>query len=100
MQWSSTDQFGNLNVATSEATTMEELRPDLASLIEELQMRAPGSIKITVDIDDTELNGPDPENVSHILQAPKLACFHSDQSPEEIRAAIADLAGGIEVQLA
>lgn len=100
MQWSSTDQFGNLNVATSDATTFEELRPDLASLIEELQLRTQGPIRITVDIDYTELNGPDPENVSHILQAPNLACFHSDQSPEEIRAAIAELADGVEVQLA
>jgi hypothetical protein len=109
MQWSPTDQFGNLNVATSEAASPAELRPDLASLIEELHARAGGPFVVTIDMDYTEINGPDPERVSHILQVPNLASFHTDQSPEEIRGEIASAVAEIcaeqgiaaaEVQLA
>lgn len=92
MQWAATDQFGNLNIGESDAKTLDDLRPHIASLVEEVHARAGGAFVLTVDLDYTEINGPDPERVSHILRAPDLECFHSDQSPEEILAGIRGLA--------
>lgn len=88
MQWSATDQFGNLYIGESDATDLEQLRPHLASLLEELKERASGPVVISIDMDYTEISGPTPDHVSHILRAPNLSCFHSDQSPEEIRAEV------------
>lgn len=90
MQWSATDQFGNLNTADSDAATMEAFLPHLASLIEELQARAGNDFEVSVDLDYCELAGPTADHVSHILRAPNLPCFHSDMSPEEVRAQIAE----------
>jgi len=89
MEWQATDQFGNLYVYESEAKTLDDLRPELASMVEELCARTPGPIRITIDIDYAELNGPDPEQVSHVLRVPNLASFHSDDSPQNIREGIA-----------
>jgi hypothetical protein len=98
MQWSATDQFGNLNTADSDATTVAELAPHLASLLEELRARAGDQIQITVDLDYSEIAGPAPDHVSHILRAPNLSCFHSDQSPEEVRSEIAEAVEAICAQ--
>lgn len=68
MQWTPTDQFGNLNVGVSTAQSLDELKPDLESLIVELKDRAGEDFKVTVDLDYAEINGPDPDRVSHILQ--------------------------------
>ena len=69
MQWEGTDQFGNLYVGVSEATSLEEIRPHLASLVEQLKLRAAGGpIRITVDTEYGEINGPDPNGVSHVIR--------------------------------
>lgn len=78
MQWTPTDQFGNLNIGVSSAQSLDELRPDLESLIVELKDRAGEDFKVTVDLEYAEINGPDPERVSHILQVAWL----EGQSPE------------------
>jgi len=107
MQWQATDQFGNLYVGESEAKTFDELKPDLASLVEELLARTPDPVRISVDLDYCEVNGPDPNQVSHVLRVPALASFHTDESPaailESFSAAIRDLgqdSGRITVELA
>lgn len=68
MEWEATDNFGNLNVAVSEASSLEELRGDLESLVEELHHRHPDGGKISVDFSYGEVNGPDPEEVSYVMQ--------------------------------
>ena len=98
MQWSATDQFGNLNTADSEATTMEEVLPHLASLLEELRARAGEQFEVTVDLDYCEIAGPAADRVSHILRVPSLSCFHSDQSPEDVRSEIAEAVASLCAQ--
>jgi len=90
MQWAATDQFGNLYMGESGAKTLAELRPDLESLVDELCARTPDPVRISVDIDYAEMNGPDPEQVSHVLLVPGLEAFHSDQAPAAILAEIAE----------
>ena len=70
MQWEATDQFGNLFVAMSEATSLDELKPQLTSLVEELQSRNPSGFQVTFDFGYGEINGPDPDQVSHVIQIP------------------------------
>ena len=78
MQWTPTDQFGNLNIGVSTAQNLNELKTDLESLIVELRDRAGEDFKVTVDLEYAEINGPDPDRVSHILQVAWL----EGQSPE------------------
>ncbi len=73
MQWEATDQFGNLYVGESEATTLEQLQPELVSLVDELCARTPGPVRISIDLEYGELNGPNPEQISHVLRVPSLA---------------------------
>jgi hypothetical protein len=73
VEWQATDQFGNLYVGESDAQSLEELRPHLAMLIEELHLRAPGPIQITIDLAYAEINGPDPEQVAFVMQVPWLS---------------------------
>ncbi len=103
MQWEATDQFGNLFVATSDSATPESLRPELASMVEELSQRASGPITITVDFDYAEINGPNPEEVSHIIQVPWLNQADPEGTLADIRAIVQELADSqglapIEVQ--
>ena len=71
MQWEATDQYGNLWVANSDAVCIEELRPHLASLIEQLVQRTEGKpFRVTIDREYGEINGPDPDGVSHVIRCP------------------------------
>ncbi len=82
MQWTPTDQFGNLNVGVSTAQSLEQLRPDLESLILELRDRWGDEFKVTVDLDYAQIAGPDPDRVSHILQVAWLEGQSPDLSTE------------------
>ena len=73
MEWEATDNFGNLNVGVSEASSLEELRGDLENLVEELHHRHPDGGQITVDFEYGEVNGPNPDEVSHVMQVAWLA---------------------------
>ena len=84
MEWQATDQFGNLYVGDSEAHCLEELRTDLAMLVNEVRVRAGDSFQITIDFDYKEISGPEPERVTHILRVPWIAT----QLPDEILAGV------------
>jgi hypothetical protein len=73
MVWESTDNFGNLMVANSSATTLEALQPDLYSLCSELFARHAGEVKITVDRAFGQIGGPEEFQVSHVLNVPSLS---------------------------
>lgn len=71
MEWEATDQFGNLWVANSQAASIEDLRPQLDSLVDHLIQRTEGKpIRITIDREYGEINGPDPDGVSHVIRCP------------------------------
>ncbi len=91
MQWTPTDQFGNLNKAESSAESWQELNPAIASLIDELTARHEGPIVLTIDLDYTEVNGPDPDRVSHILLVPWLAYQTRDDARTGMEGVLSDL---------
>lgn len=48
---------------------MEELRPQLKSLVEQLNLRTEGRpFRVTIDREYGEINGPDPDGVSHVIR--------------------------------
>lgn len=100
MRWEPTDQFGNLYVCESQAQSVEELLPLLESLVREAASRAKGTLRITVDLGYGEINGPDPEQVSHVIQAPWLS-EQTDAVFEPIADAVRKIAAdqGIEVNV-
>ncbi|MCW5937631.1 MAG: hypothetical protein KIT11_10040 [Fimbriimonadaceae bacterium] len=88
MEWQATDQFGNLYVAESDAQSLEELRPHIASLVNEVRERAGDSFRITLDMGYQELNGPDPDNVSHVLRVPWFAGQPKDETTQAVEACV------------
>lgn len=84
MEWSATDQFGNLYEGISDAQSLDELRPHVLSLIEQLHERVGEAFSVTVDIGYCEIVGPDPENVSHIMRVAWL----EGQDKDEVRAGV------------
>lgn len=93
MQWEATDQFGNLYVGVSTATSFGELTPHLQSLAEKLRERFPDEpITVTLDLEYAEINGPNPESVSHVIQCAWLS-EQTELSAEELRAAIGQVTG-------
>lgn len=91
MEWQATDQFGNLYVGESSATSFEELRPQIASLITEVRERAGDTFRVCVDFDYKEILAPDPDQVSHVLRIPWLA----SQAPEEFVSELATIVAEI-----
>ena len=89
MQWESTDNFGNLSVATSNAQTPESLKEDLQNLVTTLFHRWESTpdldIKISIDVRSGEICGPDSNQVSHIMEVPWLSKRVRDgETPDEV----------------
>jgi hypothetical protein len=74
MDWSSTDQFGNLMAATSGALTHAELETDLAELASAVFERHPeAEITFCIDVAYGEVAAPGGDCVSHIMTVPWFA---------------------------
>lgn len=87
MQWEATDQFGNLYVMTSTAVGIDELRPQLESLIEQLRVRTGGApFTVTVDTEYGEINGPDPNGVSHVIRCGWVEGLPAEQAQDVLDA--------------
>ena len=67
MVWESTDQFGNLCVAVSEASSIAALQPELESMVEEVFLRNEGAVTFSIDPSYGEISAPDGNQVTHIL---------------------------------
>lgn len=78
--WQNTDQFGNLKAATSAATSLEELLPDLLDMISAVLANAPKDPKFSVDLEYREISAPDGNQVSHTLALPDLEPVSEDQA--------------------
>lgn len=94
--WESTDQFGNMFIGVSSAESVEELADDLRSLVEELGQRGSEG-KVTVDFDFGEINGPDPDAVSHVLQCAWLSECDGDEVFGEIEGVFGEMDCGFEL---
>lgn len=87
MQWEATDQFGNLYVMMSTAVAIDELRPQLVSLVEQLNARTGGApFTITVDTEYGEINGPDPNGVSHVIRCGWVEGLPAEQAQDVLDA--------------
>lgn len=73
MQWESTDQFGNMFIGVSKSRDVKGLRSEILSMLSELNSRNEGGYTVTVDFAYGEINGPNPHEVSHVLQVEWLS---------------------------
>lgn len=84
--WEATDNFGNLMVARSEAESLADLKPDLASLVEEALHRTPLGARFAVDAAFGEISAPSGNAVSHVLQVSWLtARVHGGEAKEDVQ---------------
>jgi len=92
VHWEPTDQFGNLYIGQLAATTIDDFRGPIRSMLTELAERATGDIRLTIDLEFAEINGPDPDQVSHILRSPWFEIqMEAGRSPDHILEMFTDL---------
>lgn len=96
VKWEATDQFGNLFVGLSSAQSVQELIPDIESLAAELSAAGKQGC-ITVDYGFGEINGPDPEAVSYVLQAPWLTDCDAEATHQSLVEALGNPHNGYPV---
>lgn len=70
MQFSATDNFGNLMVAESAARSDDELHADLAAMVQAVLAHHPGAVTFSVDVGYGEVAAPSGDQVSHIMSVP------------------------------
>ncbi|MFN3961842.1 MAG: hypothetical protein ACK4NQ_02570 [Fimbriimonadaceae bacterium] len=105
MKWEATDQFGNMYIGQCEDVSTEGLQAAVRSLVDELLARHEGDVVLTLDVDFGDINGPHPDRVSHVVQAPllpaRVAAEGVDALMAEIRACLPESPDRrIDVQLA
>lgn len=91
MNWEATDQFGNLYVGTSEADSLESLRADIESMVEEVYQRCETVPTFSVDVSYNEISAPDGNQVSHVLTVPLLTHIAQSEGPEIASQRVQDL---------
>lgn len=96
MLWESTDQFGNMFIGVSSAQSVEKLGEDFASLVEELKQRGDEG-QVTVDFGFGEINGPNPDAVSHVLQVAWLEECDADMVFGELTEIFGEMECGFEL---
>jgi hypothetical protein len=94
--WESTDQFGNMFIGMSSAQSIAELGEDFASLVEELKQRG-NEGQVTVDFGFGEINGPNPDAVSHVLQVAWLEECEADVVFGELKEIFGEMECGFEL---
>lgn len=92
LNWENTDQFGNLKVAHSSASSLEELLADVAELAEVLAESHEGPLELSFDGTTGEVLGPSVDHVTHILQVPELG-ERVEEFVDPIGAALAEQYG-------
>lgn len=74
MEWSSTDQFGNLMASTSSARSHAELESDLAEMAAAVFERHPdAALTFCIDVAYGEVAAPGADCVSHVMAVPWFA---------------------------
>ncbi len=75
LQWENTDQFGNLKVATSEATTLDNVKPDLEDMVRAVFEQHGREVTFSIDVPYAEVSAPRGDQVSHVLNLPFVSVF-------------------------
>ena len=70
LQWENTDQFGNLKVASSSATGLDDVDPDLRDLARAVFDQHSENVKFSIDVSYAEISAPRGDQVSHVLSLP------------------------------
>jgi hypothetical protein len=98
MHWESTDNFGNLSVATSAATSLEELKAELESMIDVVFARTPEGVTFSVDKSYQEIAAPSDQQVTHVLTVPLLASVSAEDVQSTLREVLTKLGRNATVQ--
>lgn len=98
MHWESTDNFGNLSVATSAATCLDTLEPDLESMIEVVFARTPEGVSFSVDADYHEIAAPSGDQVTHIMTVTNMKSLGVAEIQDRLRDVLLRLGKHAEVQ--
>jgi hypothetical protein len=67
VHWEATDQFGNMFIGATEATSSEALVEDLVDMIQEVKARHSGPCTFSIDVSYGEISAPKADPVSHVL---------------------------------
>lgn len=70
LQWENTDQFGNLKVATSDATGLDDIEPDLRDLARAVFEDHGEEVFFSIDVAYAEVSAPRGDQVSYVLNIP------------------------------
>jgi hypothetical protein len=70
LQWENTDQFGNLKVATSSATGLDDVEHDLRDMARAVFEQHGEDVTFSVDVNYAEISAPRGDQVSHLLNIP------------------------------
>ncbi len=83
LQWENTDQFGNLKVATSTATTLDNVKSDLEDLVRAVFEQHGREVTFSVDVPYAEISAPRSDQVSHVLNLPFVSVFVAGGMPKD-----------------
>lgn len=97
MEFSATDNFGNLLVGESSSTNLDQLRADLEMMCDSLLGRHEGEIALSIDVSFNEISAPNGDQVSHRMIVP---WFESRVSAGESEDAILAEVKGLAEQVA
>ena len=75
LQWENTDQFGNLKVATSSATSLENVKSDLEDMVRAVFEQHGREVTFSIDVPYAEISAPRGDQVSHLLNLPFVSVF-------------------------
>lgn len=70
LNWENTDQFGNLKVAESAATSLDNVESDLRDMVRAVFDEHDHNVTFAVDAGYAEISAPRGDQVSHILNLP------------------------------
>ncbi|MEI7984896.1 MAG: hypothetical protein WCI55_04645 [Armatimonadota bacterium] len=73
LQWENTDQFGNLKVATSSATGLEDVESDLRDMARAVFEDHGEEVMFSIDVNYAEISAPRGDQVSYVLNIPFVA---------------------------
>ncbi len=71
--WENTDQFGNLKVATSFATGLEDIESDLRDMARAVFEDHGEDVLFSIDVNYAEISAPKGDQVSYLLNIPFVA---------------------------
>lgn len=94
LTWENTDQFGNLKVACSGASSVDTLNADLESLVEAVFAQHSSGVTFSVDASYGEIAAPNGDQVSHVLSLPFLSSVADKSAASaEIQQALREIVG-------